>query len=426
MVDDYCFLEDVGRKVGEWGREIVKGGFDMSVRGRGVRMVGRGRNRRGGAVRMGRTGKGRGKGKREVLKTLLEARDIELELLPCGMERRRLNQSVWDQKYAIFYSSFTHTHIYEFDRNQTALLTIEFKFHPSTTEAPFASLDNVKPFTLLTHRNKISMPLLGLVQKHIQERMHKKSNVLGGAPSNSFPSWISSLVIPPPEDPENFTVPTFVMTAPSDPSLLVRSAALLSTSASTQKRRTPECVKSKIYYSLDPNEPLATSLRGTQFVEFPLIEVWGEFNGVIIDKKTGGVRYTGGKEEPQRKRIKLNSEEGKKTMIGLVGDYGSDDDEREQNYTEYTKLVGYVESDAEEDGIVDDEDEWTDADAEGEIDLDADPAIILKLMEQAKREGKWIEQSDDEEDDSDDSGGQGSDSLGGCLMYSDILSTKVK
>ena len=157
-------------------------------------------------------------------------------------------------------------------------------------------------------------------------------------------------------------------------------------------------MRSKIYYSLDPNEPLATSLRGTQFVEFPLIEVWEEFNGVIVDKKTGGVRYAGGREEPQRKKIKLNSEEGKKTIVGLVGDYGSDDDEREE---EYTKLVGYVESDAEEDSIMNDEDEWTDADAEGEIDLDADPAIILKLMEQA-REGKWIEPSDDEEDDSDD------------------------
>lgn len=179
-----------------------------------------------------------------------------------------------------------------------------------------------------------------------------------------------------------------------------------------QKYPTTECVRSKIYYSLDPNEPLATSLRGTQFVEFPLIEVWEEFNGVIVDKKTGGVRYAGGREEPQRKKIKLNSEEGKKTIVGLVGDYGSDDDEREE---EYTKLVGYVESDAEEDSIMNDEDEWTDADAEGEIDLDADPAIIFKLMEQAKREGRWIGESDDEEDDSDEPG----DNLGGFrhLVY---------
>jgi len=112
MVDDYCFLEDVGRRVGEWGREIVKGGFDMNVRGRDGRMGARDGNRRGrGVVGMGRTGKGKGgKGKREVLKMFLEAREIELELLPCGMEKRRLNQSVWDQKYAIFNSFFTHTY----------------------------------------------------------------------------------------------------------------------------------------------------------------------------------------------------------------------------------------------------------------------------------------------------------------------------
>jgi len=103
MMDDYCFLEDVGRRVGEWGREIVKGGFDMSVRGNknGAVVVGRDRSGRGrGGGVMGRNGKGRGgKRKREVLKMLLEVREIELELLPSGMERRMLNQSVWDQKY---------------------------------------------------------------------------------------------------------------------------------------------------------------------------------------------------------------------------------------------------------------------------------------------------------------------------------------
>ena len=127
MVDDYCFLEDVGRKVGEWGREINKGGFDMNVRrGRDGRMGGRDRNRRGGGVvGMGRTRKGRGggggKGKREVLKTFLEAREIELELLPCGMEKRRLNQSVWDQKYAMFYS-FLHTRTHRGGRDMNTYL----------------------------------------------------------------------------------------------------------------------------------------------------------------------------------------------------------------------------------------------------------------------------------------------------------------
>lgn len=101
MMSDYCFLEDVGRKVGEVGKEIVRSGFDMNARSssEGMRRGGRTRGRGGRGGRGGGRGRGGGKGKREVLKVFLEARDIELELLPNGMERRRLNQSVWDQKY---------------------------------------------------------------------------------------------------------------------------------------------------------------------------------------------------------------------------------------------------------------------------------------------------------------------------------------
>lgn len=122
MMDDYCFLEDVGRKVGEWGREIVKGGFEMNVRGvgssggvgRGMER-GRGRGRgRGSYVMRGRDRGGRGRGgkaKREMLKAQLEAREIEVELLPNGMERRKLNQSAWDPKCVLipfFNQSIIH------------------------------------------------------------------------------------------------------------------------------------------------------------------------------------------------------------------------------------------------------------------------------------------------------------------------------
>lgn len=37
--------------------------------------------------------------KRDVLKMQLDFRDIEIEFLPNGMERRTLNQSTWDFKY---------------------------------------------------------------------------------------------------------------------------------------------------------------------------------------------------------------------------------------------------------------------------------------------------------------------------------------
>lgn len=104
-MDDYCFLEEVGRKVGEVGKEIVRGGFDMNVRGMGGRgghdRRGRGRMDRG---RGGRRERGaRGKGKRELLKVRLELEDIEVELLSNGMERRNLNQSIWDFKYVYLF-----------------------------------------------------------------------------------------------------------------------------------------------------------------------------------------------------------------------------------------------------------------------------------------------------------------------------------
>lgn len=99
LMSDYTFLEEIGRKVGEVGRQIVQGGFATSSGGPGGR---------GGRDARGR-GRGRGKGgahgkaasKRDVLKMQLDFRDIEIELLPNGMERRTLNQSTWDFKYAL-------------------------------------------------------------------------------------------------------------------------------------------------------------------------------------------------------------------------------------------------------------------------------------------------------------------------------------
>ena len=87
MMDDYVFLEDVGRRVNESGEDIVRNGYRM-VRG------GRGR----GPVGPGRPGRGAHEKKRDTLKLQLELRDIEMDLLPSGMERRKLNHSTWDPK----------------------------------------------------------------------------------------------------------------------------------------------------------------------------------------------------------------------------------------------------------------------------------------------------------------------------------------
>jgi len=89
MANDYAYLEEVGRKSSEWGLEIVKGGYfanAISSRGRG----------RGRGTKRFQSG---GRAKRDLLKTQLAARDIDMDMLPTGMERRKLNQSTCDKKY---------------------------------------------------------------------------------------------------------------------------------------------------------------------------------------------------------------------------------------------------------------------------------------------------------------------------------------
>ena len=98
-MDDYVYLEDMGRKVAEWGREIAHGGYAVSATnasGRGKRGRGRGR---------GRGLRGTQGGKRDILRTQLELRDIDMDMLPLGMHRRTQNASTWDFRYISFSSS---------------------------------------------------------------------------------------------------------------------------------------------------------------------------------------------------------------------------------------------------------------------------------------------------------------------------------
>ncbi len=85
MMDDYVFLEDMSRRVSERGQDIVRNGYRILGAGRG-RTVGRG------------VGRSALEKKRDMLKLQLELRDIDIDLLPAGMERRKLNHSTWDPK----------------------------------------------------------------------------------------------------------------------------------------------------------------------------------------------------------------------------------------------------------------------------------------------------------------------------------------
>ena len=92
MANDYVFLEDVGRHVEAWGRDIARGGLlkrpDGAQSMRGARGRGRGR---------GRT-YGHGQDKRSYLSMHLGFRDVDMDVLPAGMERTKRNQSYWDSK----------------------------------------------------------------------------------------------------------------------------------------------------------------------------------------------------------------------------------------------------------------------------------------------------------------------------------------
>lgn len=95
MMDDYVFLEDMSRKVGEWGQDLVRGGHGYG-HNHGTLQGRRGRAKTGPPP--GKAWSHSGK-KRDILKSQLELRDIEMDLFPSGMERRTLNQSTWDSKY---------------------------------------------------------------------------------------------------------------------------------------------------------------------------------------------------------------------------------------------------------------------------------------------------------------------------------------
>ena len=341
MMDDYVFLEDMSRKVGDWGKEIVRGGYSFgngdnrgSWRGGGRGTRGRGRGGGGGGGGSGRT-------KRDVLKLHLEARDIDMDLLPIGMERRKVNQSSWDYKYVFkFMKNILLTE--ETTRNQTALLTIEFKFHKPLN--PFAPLQpRERPFTLITHKNNVKSSLLTLIRSHMKtdRKNHCKKE-------SSYPEWAKRLVSPDPEDdPESFTNPQCVM------------QALIS-----------HQLRGPAYYSFDPSQPLINLLRHTHFVEFPTIEVWEEFQGIIVDAQ-GVVKQS--EDERQQKRRKLNPKAGRLAINDLLGEYGSEEEEQAPNML--AALDSYAESG-------DDNDELNGSDDEGEIEID--PAILLDLLRQAR------------------------------------------
>ena len=148
------------------------------------------------------------------------------------------------------------------------------------------------------------------------------------------------------------------------------------------------------YYSFDPSQPLINLLRHTHFVEFPTIEVWEEFQGIIVDAQ--GVMRQSEDYERQPKRRKLNAKAGRLAINGLLGDYGSEEEEKEQAPNVLAALDNYAESEEGDDGL-------NGSDDEGEVELD--PTILLNLMRQARDE-PWAVEEDDRVDWGDYDSGQ--------------------
>lgn len=365
-MDDYTFLEDMGRKVESWGKEIVQGGYMAGTSSDRRRGGGRGRGDRGrGRGRGGGSSVGPGKTKRDILKVQLQARDIEMETLSVGMDRRKSNQSTWDSRYISFKPFNQSEHcLIVFRRNQTALLTIELKFHkPKDPAAPSSALRE-PPFTMLTHKNNMKSPLLSIIRSHIHEQNISKKD-------STYPEWVKRLVYPDPDDPESFSNPQCVMAAHLDP--LVNRHSRIKTAS----------------YSLDPSQPLAKVLCHTEFVEFPTIEIWDDFPGTILDAE-GIIRH---RQEGAAKRRKLNPKAGKATIDGLLGDYGSDDEDKNEGTPKSANVLAmlgnYVDSDDEHfsaDGTKEENAEMEDVNLNGsddDEDVQVDPVVILELLQAA-------------------------------------------
>lgn len=290
--------------------------------------------------------------KRDSLKNQLALRDIKMDLLPEGMERRKTNQSTWDARVKL------------------ASLTIEFVLYPPRISP---SSDTKGSFKLVTHRNAMDHSLCEILRKQLADRSTKKEPM--------FPTWIKTVFDYESTNEENEVIPPLFLL----------------------EQYPPTNPPHKAYYSLDSDRPLHALLRQKGFVEYPVIEVRipGSFKGDLVDSK-----------DPARKKRKLDPEVGKRVLTGLVGDYDSGDDsgakEREQEEEGVLQMLG--EYDSGDDPLVDDlpgeEDEDDDEEPLDSIDqFDGDPQIRLEVLRELQRlqrddaheELDWGDEVDDDD-----------------------------
>ncbi len=98
LMDDYSYLEAARRKADEWKKEIDEQKLDRPVVTGAVRGGARGRGGlRGGGIHAFGEGSNRIR-KMQAIQEELARRDIEVQYLPEGMQRRMKNQSTFNAK----------------------------------------------------------------------------------------------------------------------------------------------------------------------------------------------------------------------------------------------------------------------------------------------------------------------------------------
>jgi hypothetical protein len=140
------------------------------------------------------------------------------------------------------------------------------------------------------------------------------------------------MVLPTPEDPEGFASPELFLAAPS-----------------LSGRPGPSAPS---FYALDGSQALSAALRNTSFVEYPTIHVYGagDFKGTIVNRQGTITRVI--EEERPAKRRKTDKKKCAVMMKGLVGEYGSEEEDSGGEDDALAVLGDYSGSD-DEDGAPD-------------------------------------------------------------------------
>ncbi|KAG8931985.1 hypothetical protein FRC02_001799 [Tulasnella sp. 418] len=327
MMDDYTYLEGLGRKMGEWGQDIVKGGYNQRKGKQGKASTGRfidgneEDSSRPGAIQPSNDINGgkphsqedslhlKGQAPRgtklSLLQLHLRSLNIRVDFMPEGMEKRRLNQSTWDVK------------------TKSGFLTVELLFHQDESDPSGLGDSKLKPtFSILTHRNALNIPLRDLVINHLLAK--------SGRSAQAIPSWVWHL-IPLPKKGSSEKSSEYASEEDA-PELAYFMEQL------------PPSPSRRMFYMLDPTKPLAELLQEKYFIEWPTIQVYvaDQFHGSIVGQELADV-------PPPAKRRKLDTREGKKLLSGMLGDYASDEED-ESASNEESAAIALAQYASEDDG----------------------------------------------------------------------------